>query len=911
MPALDKQKRYAEEAAAAYKVFKARIETEKTLTREEKIARLEMFLDSHVSIFDEYYEEAVQNGGVPNANKLSDDASLMAKDIAALFGTSYTGRHFMTYRSGQSAENRARILDTHGRELLGTNARDGDARQSYMAPSQAKFDKMMRRTALIFNDKDPAVQAEIQAAGRRDAWASGPRTSPKQDANTAKTIAAARVATAQSNYDQKENELRAAEASIESLRQMLEEAQAKAAQEKGAAKAGKAQPPKPDEGEKNAGETARMKFERLRKQYNESQNRLTALRDARDKAVQELAEARSQKRAADEAADNPEAQRTLQRSDRTEGLQADQMRGIRDISAFLYRNTMHGKDATRRDRGRFVDGVLRCSPRQKLLMFYLIERDRIHGSPTEQELLDSQNPQAYIPNLEQFKPHIFGGMLRGFFGRMTGNSLNWDKLSDVSQNTKAMMPLLYRLLTARALNQDPALARQLANAEPDPELADAIQRVVDVGNIVIRNPKPSQADLDKLRTAVQALNAYIASQEKSTSAQIKEAAGDTNFWLAYISKPSSILGQFLSESAKILGASNADKLLTGSTVLSWDANVVGAIGLIASFITLFSSFAELVRSGGAGTSAAAKTLQALNFIKDLGAAGSAGYNTVTGFMKLAGSKLSGTATVAGGALGAAVGLITAIVGISRTASADKKMMKLEYYQQQLDEFKPEGLTKDQKRILKEKKAFLRDIAEKQRMSEHRQGVAGAYQAAGGTLTTISGALLAGGVTAFAAAGVAAAAFVVGIVGAVHDYRLKKAEKRVVIDKYLGIDKVFEAFKRNNSRRGQDFNKTYGSDEDVKTTLRDASARNLGFPSTDKLFSFIMWRFATALYSAAFLKNGQVVTQHDKDAMSSLERNERRMFTNLIKSMGMRVIYPQNPGDKPAPDANAIYKTLMK
>ena len=85
MPALDKQKRYAEEAAAAYKVFKARIETEKTLTREEKIARLEMFLDSHVSIFDEYYEEAVQNGGVPNANKLSDDAGLMAKESGISF----------------------------------------------------------------------------------------------------------------------------------------------------------------------------------------------------------------------------------------------------------------------------------------------------------------------------------------------------------------------------------------------------------------------------------------------------------------------------------------------------------------------------------------------------------------------------------------------------------------------------------------------------------------------------------------------------------------------------------------------------------------------------------------------------------------------------------------------------------
>jgi len=49
----------------------------------------------------------------------------------------------------------------------------------------------------------------------------------------------------------------------------------------------------------------------------------------------------------------------------------------------------------------------------------------------------------------------------------------------------------------------------------------------------------------------------------------------------------------------------------------------------------------------------------------------------------------------------------------------------------------------------------------------------------------------------------------------------------------------------------------------------------------------------------------------RDPADTLERNERRMFTNLIKSMGMRVIYPQNPGDKPVPDANAIYKTLMK
>ena len=215
MPALDKQKRYAEEAAAAYKVFKERIEQEKALTREEKNARLEMFLDSHVSIFDEYYGEEVRlNRRLNNSEKLSDDASAMAKDIAALFGSSYTGRHFMKYRGLQGAAERARILDTHGRQLLNPDSRDGDARQSYMASSQANFDKMMRRTALIFNDRDPAVRAEMQAAGRRDAWASGPKRSPKQEAEDALTIAKARVAVLQSKLDQKMKEVRAAEAAV-------------------------------------------------------------------------------------------------------------------------------------------------------------------------------------------------------------------------------------------------------------------------------------------------------------------------------------------------------------------------------------------------------------------------------------------------------------------------------------------------------------------------------------------------------------------------------------------------------------------------------------------------------------------------------------------------------------------------
>ena len=54
----------------------------------------------------------------------------------------------------------------------------------------------------------------------------------------------------------------------------------------------------------------------------------------------------------------------------------------------------------------------------------------------------------------------------------------------------------------------------------------------------------------------------------------------------------------------------------------------------------------------------------------------------------------------------------------------------------------------------------------------------------GMFGTIAGGLVAGGVTAFAAVPFSAAAFVVGIWGTVKNYKLKKASKNDVIDRYI-------------------------------------------------------------------------------------------------------------------------------
>ena len=226
MPTLEKSKSYVDQAAAAYKAFKARTERNLALTRKEKIAKLEMFLDSHVSIFDEYFN-GVENhpGRLSGSETLSDDAKKMAKDIAALFASSDTGRYYMRHPGRQGVAHRAQRLDAHGASLLDQNAGRSDAGQSYLDTSTESFDKMMRRTSLTFDDQDPTVRAQMQEAQRRANWASGPKVSPQDEANAQVAIARAQVVAAQRKVVRAELDIRNQQAAIAPLRAALQTAQ--------------------------------------------------------------------------------------------------------------------------------------------------------------------------------------------------------------------------------------------------------------------------------------------------------------------------------------------------------------------------------------------------------------------------------------------------------------------------------------------------------------------------------------------------------------------------------------------------------------------------------------------------------------------------------------------------------------
>ena len=97
-----------------------------------------------------------------------------------------------------------------------------------------------------------------------------------------------------------------------------------------------------------------------------------------------------------------------------EGITPAQNKGIRAICAWMYRTTKKHQ--------KLVEGIAARTPREKLLMFYIIENDKRHHV-TQQDMILSQH---YIPSLERFEQKIY------FKKHWYKQNINWDLVADAS-----------------------------------------------------------------------------------------------------------------------------------------------------------------------------------------------------------------------------------------------------------------------------------------------------------------------------------------------------------------------------------------------------------------------------------------------------------------------------------------------
>lgn len=144
-----------------------------------------------------------------------------------------------------------------------------------------------------------------------------------------------------------------------------------------------------------------------------------------------------------------------------------QKAGLNAIAQWMYRNSKEKHRA-------FINGILRKSDREKLYMYYLIEKKR-RKNATPADFYNSQ-AENYVPNLDAFKDQMVASKLMVWKRLKMGGKIYWSKLEDAA-HVSADSAALYRAYTGQ---------------EPDPFVLPAPQDDVAEQGDQQENPQENQ-----------------------------------------------------------------------------------------------------------------------------------------------------------------------------------------------------------------------------------------------------------------------------------------------------------------------------------------------------------------------------------------------------------------------------------
>ena len=435
---LAKKTENADKAAKAYEIFRSRLVEDPFLTREEKANKIRVFLDAHISVFDAYYKGISEydfasgkqrlktRDQLKKSEQLSPQAESMAREIAALYGHSYTGRTVTKFLD----VNKVVVAPDQTRPI-GVMTDQGD---KVPAPDRAEVTE-------IYQDYIRLQRTDTRYALKR---------------------------TAPSSY-----------------------------------------------------------MTMIRQSFIKHQRRTNLDFSDRDREDAILA-ARSYAPPLHDKKQN-------QQQDLNGGLTDAQIEGIRNISAFLFRNTLYAaKGETKGDRAHFVENIIARPPKEMLLLYYVIQEDNLHGPVDTREL--NQKLQTYVPDLSLFRPKMFNGVMKGFLGRLRGESLLWDKLTNAVIRTKQIISvtgLLPIMPKQTALISTDAIRKMMAAAEDAREEAaeEAKGKGIDEAAEAedpMNSAKSSKADTVEKASIAPAASAKPAleKQEADEPAELKGAVAE-------------------------------------------------------------------------------------------------------------------------------------------------------------------------------------------------------------------------------------------------------------------------------------------------------------------------------------------------------------------------------------------------
>ncbi len=120
-------------------------------------------------------------------------------------------------------------------------------------------------------------------------------------------------------------------------------------------------------------------------------------------------------------------------------LSAATMMGVREIDRWMLRH-MHETGLTENDKFAFVSMMLKRPARERLYMYYVIEKQRRH-KPMASDVVESQ--LSYVPDKDAFVKQMKMSFIR-IFRRAANGSIYWDKLSDAYGQLEHVRPAIQK-----------------------------------------------------------------------------------------------------------------------------------------------------------------------------------------------------------------------------------------------------------------------------------------------------------------------------------------------------------------------------------------------------------------------------------------------------------------------------------
>ncbi len=217
-----------------------------------------------------------------------------------------------------------------------------------------------------------------------------------------------------------------------------------------------------------------------------------------------------------------------------------------------------------------------------------------------------------------------------------------------------------------------------------------------------------------------------------------------------------------------------------------------------------------------------------------------------------------------------------------------------------------------KNIMKNVDLQYKNNNKKNNYNAYEKIISGGLKSAGGVLTMTGVGALIGSVLTGISLGVDLVSWIV-------DTKKSNKSYKEIIDNYIGMEKVYEDVKTNilsNSSDKTNAEKLITSNKDkIKRQIRYEVAAIEGCSNPTIFMEFILKKYASFIYNKIFYINGENKPQNlihkEREDFDKLKEKgtDSYKYREFLKAYGIKVTYPKNISDTPAPSATAIAKKM--